>query len=112
MSPYSLFVKIIPFFNQLYKYKKAFLRVEYELLGHNTLRGFLHDSDKFFYLYPVALILGHDKHWVKNHHRKNNRHHNECQKNKTRRDYIEMIIDWECARFTKPDKQLNAYETM
>jgi len=23
-----------------------------------------------------------------------------------------MIIDWECARFTKYDKPLNAYETM
>ena len=22
-----------------------------------------------------------------------------------------MVIDWECARFTKPDKPLNAYET-
>ena len=31
---------------------------------------------------------------------------------KTRSDYIEMIIDWECARFTKPDKPLDAYQTM
>jgi hypothetical protein len=23
-----------------------------------------------------------------------------------------MIIDWECARFTKPDKPLDAYQTM
>ena len=23
-----------------------------------------------------------------------------------------MIIDWECARYTKPDKQLNAYDTL
>ena len=23
-----------------------------------------------------------------------------------------MIIDWECARYTKLDKPLNAYETM
>ena len=32
--------------------------------------------------------------------------------NKTRNDYIDMIIDWECARFTKPDKPLNAYDTL
>lgn len=28
------------------KHKRAFLRVEKELLGHNTVRGFLHDLDK------------------------------------------------------------------
>jgi hypothetical protein len=30
------------------KHKRAFLRVEKELLGHNTVRGFLHDLDKVF----------------------------------------------------------------
>ena len=93
-------------------HKLAFLKVERELLGHNTLRGCVHDLDKLLYLYPVALITGRDKKWVHNKHRKHNRHHVENKKNKTRRDYIEMIIDWECARFTKPDKPLNAFETM
>ena len=23
-----------------------------------------------------------------------------------------MVIDWECARFTKPDKPLDAYDTL
>ena len=23
-----------------------------------------------------------------------------------------MVVDWECARYTKPDKPLNAYETL
>lgn len=23
-----------------------------------------------------------------------------------------MVIDWECARYTKPDKPLNAYDTL
>ena len=27
-------------------------------------------------------------------------------------DYIEMILDWESARYTKPDKPLNAYDTL
>lgn len=27
-------------------------------------------------------------------------------------NWIETIIDWECARFTKPDKPLNARETL
>lgn len=27
-------------------------------------------------------------------------------------DYVQMVIDWECARLTKPDKQMNARETL
>jgi len=42
-------------------------------------------------------------------HRRYSRHHVESIRKK---NYEEMVIDWECARFTKPDKPLNAYETM
>jgi len=35
---------------------------------------------------------------------------NEIEKNYI--DYIEMILDWESARYTKPDKPLNAYDTL
>ena len=31
---------------------------------------------------------------------------------KTKLDYMEMILDWESARYTKPDKPLNAYDTL
>ena len=27
-------------------------------------------------------------------------------------DYVEMVLDWESARYTKPDKPLNAYDTL
>lgn len=27
-------------------------------------------------------------------------------------DYIEMVFDWESARYSKPDKPLNAYDTL
>lgn len=30
----------------------------------------------------------------------------------THSDYVQMAIDWECARITKPDKPLNARETL
>lgn len=95
-----------------WRHKIAFLCVERKLLGRNTWRGYMHDIDKLLYLYPLALLNGHDKKWVHNRHRKNNRHHVENNLTKTRRDYIEMIIDWECARYTKPDKLLNAFDTM
>lgn len=52
-----------------------------------------------------VLILG-DKLATKL-HRKFSKHH---EQNNDIRNKIEAIIDWECARFTKPDKQLTAYE--
>lgn len=90
--------------NYTWQHKKAFLKVEKELLGHNTLRGYLHDLDKIF----LKIFL--DSKTVHNIHRKYSRHHE--IKAKTKGDYTQMIIDWECARFTKPDKPLNARETL
>ena len=64
------------------------------------------------YLYPLAFLLGRDSEWCHMQHVARRRHHTESPYVKTRSDYIEMIIDWECARFTKPDKPLDAYQTM
>ena len=55
------------------KHRKAFRIIERQLLGHNTIRGYLHDLDKIF---------------------------------------LYMIIDWECARLTTQNKQMNARETL
>jgi hypothetical protein len=38
--------------------------------------------------------------------------HHDNDLEKTELDYIEMILDWESARYTKEDKPLNAYDTM
>ena len=90
------------------RHKNAFLKVEKQLRGRNTLRGYLHDIDKPF-LYLALWIKYED---IQKIHRKNNKHHvrNDLVKNKD--DLIDTIIDWECARITKPDKPLNAYETL
>lgn len=84
-------------------HKKAFLKVEKELLGHNTFRGYKHDLDKVI-LYPFLGVKLTNKL-----HNKYQRHHKRAH---TKKDYVEKIIDWECARYTKPDKPLNAYETL
>lgn len=88
------------------EHRKAFKKIEKELLGHNTWRSIVHDIDKII-LYNV---WPHKK--VKEFHRNTARHHVESKAKKFKNDYIEMIIDWECARYTKPDKPLNAYDTL
>lgn len=85
-------------------HRKAFREIERQLLGHNTVRSLFHDLDKVF-LYP---FFEYKK--VHNWHR-NHMHHHEV-KAKTHSDFVQMVIDWECARYTKPDKPLNARETL
>jgi hypothetical protein len=86
------------------RHKIAFLKIEKKLTGKISLAGLLHDLDKIFL---HMLFLSEDT--IRKIHRENSSHHVENRKNKI--DYIQMIIDCECARYTKPDKPLNAYET-
>ena len=86
------------------QHRKAFRKVEKELFGKVSLRGYLHDLDKVI-LYP---FLG--KELTGKLHRKYSKHHH--IKAKTLSDFQQMVVDWECARYTKPDKPLNAYDTL
>lgn len=65
----------------------------------------LHDMDKLF------MYLFYEKKDISTIHGKNSTHHdNSIEKNYI--DYLEMVLDWESARYTKPDKPLNAYDTL
>lgn len=86
------------------RHRKAFRKVEKELFHKVTIRGYLHDLDKVF----LYLLLGKER--TSEIHRKYSRHH--INKARTYKDYCEMVVDWECARYTKPDKPLNAYDTL
>ena len=68
-------------------------------------RFLFHDLEK-----PFLKMLGFKYEKIRKLHRENSRHHIEY-KNPKRYDYLGMVIDWECSRFTKSDAQLNARET-
>lgn len=89
--------------NYTYRHKKAFLQVEKQLLGKNTFAGYTHDLLKMFSYFFLGIKITYFLHDKLNFHHTENifKIYN----------YEEMVIDWECARFTKPDKPLNAYET-
>lgn len=91
---------------QLYtlQHKQAFVAVQLALNKSISYSGIQHDNDKLL-LYGImtkkeASII----------HRKYARHHIEnCSSGGNLED---CIIDYECARFTKSDKPLNAYNTI
>lgn len=90
------------------KHKRAFLTIEKKLRGKNTIHGYLHDADKLF-LYLVPWLCDDD---VQKIHRLHNKHHIEDTRPKSEEDLLDAVMDWECARMTKPDKPLNAYDTL
>lgn len=64
-----------------------------------------HDLDKLY------MYLFYDKKNASKIHREQTRHHcNNLEKNYL--DHVEMVLDWESARYTKADKPLNAYDTL
>ncbi len=81
------------------------------LAFNNTAREFgvwefkylLHDIEKPF----LKLFLPYKK--VQEFHRRNNKHHLQY-KNPEKRDWVAMVIDWECSRLTKLNCPRNAFE--
>ena len=89
------------------KHRKALLETQKELLGYKTY--YLHDMDKIF-MYIFMPYLG--TLTINKIHRKLNHHHVDYFRGINHVDKIQAICDWECARKTKPDKPLNAAETL
>lgn len=86
-----------------FKHYIAFLKMEKKLLGYYKYK--FHDLDKLI-LYIFVPFLGTKK--IKKIHSNRNKHHINEKKDFDECNYEEAIIDWECSRFTKPDKPLNA----
>lgn len=65
-----------------------------------------HDMDKVL-LYTLI-----DKKTASAYHKQTSFHHAQNNLPKTKEDLIEGIMDWESSAYTKPDKPLNAYNTL
>ncbi len=90
-----------------YKHRKILMFLAKKYYDNEELIEQLkvHDLDKMY------LLFFYDKKDINKFHRAVSKHHdNELEK--TELDYVEMILDWESARYTKDDKPLNAYDTL
>lgn len=91
-----------------FKHRKIVMLIAEKYFGNNQElleQVKAHDLDKMY------MYLFYDKKDASNIHRDKTAHH-ENELEKTELDYIEMVLDWESARYTKPDKPLNAYDTL
>lgn len=93
----------------------AFMKVQKKLLGKYTY--IFHDWDKLM-LFIFCPFLG--ERFINQFHQKKQKHHPTFCKGEnwdrfvktSKIDWVQAIIDWECARITKPDKPLDAYDTL
>lgn len=77
---------------------------EPELREEMLRRAAVHDMDK------MIMYLFMDQKSAQEMHVKTQPHHLENDLPRTYEDYVETVIDYECAPYTKPDKPLNAYD--
>lgn len=93
--------------------KSRIALIKYTLDHHRALqklakeKGFsfpFHDLDKV----PMYILLG--KRLTQVLHRAWSNHHYHRSTGDIK-DKVQAALDWECARFTKPDKPLDAYDT-
>lgn len=115
----DLFYNIIGSYKHIpytWKHYLAFLKVEKKLLGVYKYK--FHDWDKLF-LFIFFPWLG--ERIINQYHQRSANHHptyttgknwEKHLKSPENIDFLQAVIDWECARYTKPDKPLNARETM
>jgi hypothetical protein len=91
-----------------YRHRKAFEYCVRKLIKEPALRDEMlrrarvHDMDK------MIMYLFLDQKEAQEIHVKTKPHHLENQLPRTYEDYVETVIDYECAPYTKPDKPLNA----
>ena len=112
---YNIFesYKHIPY---TWKHYLTFLATEKKIIGY--YKYIFHDIDKLF-MYILLPFLG--KRRIGQIHQKYQKHHPiyTIGKGKIKQfkspssvNWEEAIIDWECAKISKPDKPLNARDTM
>ena len=102
MENYFKYVR--EFWEYNHSHRKAVLEVEKRCLGRNSLLTRIHDLDKF-----LMCLVGIPDKTISKIHRMFSWHHPG-----NRIGWLnlqEAVFDWESARFTKPDKPLNARDT-
>lgn len=105
-------MKNLEYLKYTYLHRRAFvytvnkLITDIELKKELLKRAEVHDMDK------MISYLFREKKQSSELHKKTANHHMENNLTKSYYDFVEAVIDYECAGYTKADKPLNAYDTI
>ena len=95
-------MKRVEDFKEVIAHRRAYFQTA-RSLGAMKFRFYFHDLEK-----AILILVAGDK-IATNMHRAVSSHHD---RNSRIKDILGAIIDWECARVTKPSKPLNARQTL
>ena len=87
------------------RHKIAIMALHYEYFGNVSKRITLHDTEKLVLYEHMDTKTAHCYH-------KNHSIHHQGNFQNINTNKIECVLDYECARYTKPDKPLNARATI
>lgn len=105
-------MKNLEYCKYTYRHRKAFYYIVNKIITNETVKKEMLIRARFHDLDKMTLYLFLEKKISSSYHRNFSHHHLENNLPKTFYDYLESIIDFECAGYTKPDKPLNAYDTI
>ena len=107
-----IYLKNFEYLKYTYLHRRAFVYTINKLITDSELKTELlkrsetHDMDKMIsYLFC-------EKKYSSELHKNTAQHHMENNLPKSYYDFVEAVIDYECAGYTKIDKPLNAYDTI
>lgn len=95
-----------------FAHRQAFKFVVEKLLKNTIYYDEMMKREKYHDLDKALLYTLIDKKSASKYHRNTSNHHMENDNPKDIMDYVEAVIDYECAGYTKEDKPLNAYDTV
>lgn len=95
-----------------YKHRKALEYLVHKLIKDDDLKVTMLKRIKFHDMDKMCMYQFLEKKDASKLHRETAPHHMENEIPKNKYDYIEAVLDYESAGYTKPDKPLNAYDTI
>lgn len=105
-------MKNLEYCKYTYRHRKAFYYVVNKIIKDETIKKEMLTRARFHDLDKMTLYMFLEKKTSSSYHKNFSHHHLENNLPKTFYDYLESVIDFECAGYTKPDKLLNAYDTI
>lgn len=105
-------MKNFEYLKYTYLHRKALKFIILRTIKDEGTRKLLLERAKYHDLDKALLYTLIEKKEASKYHRATASHHMKNNGPKCYLDYVEAILDYECAALTKPDKPLNAYDTI
>ena len=93
-----------------YRHRKALVYTINKIIKDENVKNIMLEKAKIHDMDKMVLYLFIEKSVASDYHRRTASHHVNSEAEKTYYDYLEAVLDYECAGYTKPDKPYNVFD--